>query len=266
MYKPYLLALDLGTASLGYVAFALDEAGKEPQAILDLGVRVFPDGREPEAPDKIGKPLAVKRRLARGIRRNRDRGQNRVRRLVRELIETGLMPADEQKRRAVFTTICPYSARHQAATDEVGAHTLGRALFHLGRRRGFKSNRLADDAEESDYKAKISDLREKLNGQTLGTYLYKIQQQNRKLTKDGKPQEQQPLRFRQGETAFYADRQMYRDEFEQIKKVQGNRLLDDEQWNRLEETIFWQYPLKPVPKGKCRTRILRKIDCYYCET
>ena len=248
MHKPYLLALDLGTASLGYVAFALDEAGTEPRGILDLGVRVFPDGREP----KTGEPLAVQRRLARGIRRNRDRGQNRVRRLVRELIETGLMPEDEQARRAVFTTICPYSARHQAATDEVGAHTLGRALFHLGRRRGFKSNRLADDAEESEYKAKISSLREALNGQTLGTYLYKIQQKNRQLAEDGKPQDQQALRFRQGETTFYADRQMYQDEFEQIKQVQGNRLLDDKQWNRLEETIFWQYPLKPVPKGKCR--------------
>ena len=248
MHKPYLLALDLGTSSLGHVAFELDEAGTEPRDILDLGVRVFPDGREP----KTGEPLAVQRRLARGIRRNRDRGQNRVRRLVRELIETGLMPEDEQARRAVFTTICPYSARHQAATDEVGAHTLGRALFHLGRRRGFKSNRLADDAEESEYKAKISSLREELNGQTLGTYLYKIQQQNRQLAQDGKPQDQQALRFRQGETTFYADRQMYRDEFEQIKKVQGKRLLSDEQWNRLEETIFWQYPLKPVPKGKCR--------------
>ena len=31
---------------------------------------------------------------------------------------------------------------------------------------------------------------------------------------------------------------MYRDEFEQIKKVQGKRLLDDAQWKRLEETIF----------------------------
>lgn len=248
MHKPYLLALDLGTSSLGHVAFELDEAGTEPRDILDLGVRVFPDGREP----KTGEPLAVQRRLARGIRRNRDRGQNRVRRLVRELIETRLMPEDEQARRAVFTTICPYSARHQAATNEVDADTLGRALFHLGRRRGFKSNRLADDAEESEYKAKISSLREELNGQTLGTYLYKIQQQNRQLAQDGKPQDQQALRFRQGETTFYADRQMYRDEFEQIKNVQGKRLLSDAQWNRLEETIFWQYPLKPVPKGKCR--------------
>ena len=247
MHKPYLLALDLGTASLGYVAFALDK-GEEPQGILDLGVRVFPDGREP----KTGEPLAVQRRLARGIRRNRDRGQNRVRRLVRELIETGLMPDDKQERRSVFTGICPYSARHQAATDKVGAHTLGRALFHLGRRRGFQSNRLTGDTEENEYKARISDLREKLNRQNLGTYLHKIQQQNRKLAKDGKPQDQQALRFRQGETAFYADRQMYRDEFARIKQVQSNDLLTDEQWNRLEETIFWQYPLKPVPKGKCR--------------
>ena len=56
MHKPYLLALDLGTASLGHVAFALDE-GEEPRGILDLGMRVFPDGREP----KTGEPLAVQR-------------------------------------------------------------------------------------------------------------------------------------------------------------------------------------------------------------
>ena len=57
MYKPYLLAPDLGTASLGYVAFALDEADTELRGILDLGVRIFPDGREP----RTGEPLAVQR-------------------------------------------------------------------------------------------------------------------------------------------------------------------------------------------------------------
>ena len=58
MHRPYLLALDLGTASLGHVAVALNEAGTEPRGILDLGVRVFPDGRKP----KTGEPLAVQRR------------------------------------------------------------------------------------------------------------------------------------------------------------------------------------------------------------
>ena len=57
MYKPYLLALDLGTASVGHVAFELDEAGTEPRGILDLGVRVFPDGREL----KSGETMAVQR-------------------------------------------------------------------------------------------------------------------------------------------------------------------------------------------------------------
>ena len=67
IHKPYLLALDLGTASLGHVAFALDEASTELRGILDLGVRVFPDGREPET----GEPLAVqRRRLSRPARRD----------------------------------------------------------------------------------------------------------------------------------------------------------------------------------------------------
>ena len=50
MHRPYLLALDLGTASLGHVAFALDEAGTELRGILDLGVAGFP--RWPQAQDR----------------------------------------------------------------------------------------------------------------------------------------------------------------------------------------------------------------------
>ncbi|GAB1255514.1 hypothetical protein NBRC116494_00160 [Aurantivibrio plasticivorans] len=247
MDTPYLLALDLGTSSIGYVAFALDDSD-EPKSILDLGVRIFPDGRHP----KTKEPLAVSRRIARGIRRNRDRGQNRVRRLVKELIEFGLFPVDERERKKVFDTVSPYYARAAAAQELVDKETLGRAIFHIGRRRGFKSNRLAGESEESEFKEKISELRNKLEGKTLGEYLFEREKQNQALAKDKKAHDQKPFRFRNGETDFYADRQMYLDEFERIKAVQGNIHLNDEQWAALKETAFWQYPLKPVPKGKCR--------------
>lgn len=245
--KPYLLALDLGTSSIGHTVFELD-ANDEPINILDIGVRIFPDGREPKSKE----PLAVQRRIARGIRRTRDRGQNRVRRLVTELIDTGLLPSDEAERKKVFDKICPYEARSAATNTVVNANTLGRALFHLGRRRGFKSNRLSDSAEESDYKAKISSLREELGQKTLGEYLYAKQLANKKLAAEGRPIEQKAIRFRAGETEHYADRAMYKEEFDRIKARQCSNLLSDEQWNMLEETIFWQYPLRPAPKGKCR--------------
>lgn len=173
MSDQYLLSLDIGTSSIGHTVFSLDQ-DKQPEDLIDIGVRIFSDGRDP----KTKEPLAVSRRIARGIRRNRDRGQNRVRRLVKELIEFGLLPANENSRKKVFDSICPYEARYRAVNQEVDAQTLARAIFHIGRRRGFKSNRLAGESEESEYKNKIADLREKLNNQTLGEYLYKKLQDN----------------------------------------------------------------------------------------
>ncbi|MES9970611.1 MAG: type II CRISPR RNA-guided endonuclease Cas9 [Candidatus Thiodiazotropha sp.] len=247
MKQPYLLALDIGTSSIGHVAFSIDQANL-PTGILDLGVRIFSDGRDPKSKE----PLAVARRTARGIRRNRDRGQNRVRRLVKELIQFGLLPEDPDERRKIFETICPYEGRYRAVHEKLNATILARAIFHIGRRRGFKSNRLAGDSEETEYKSKIEDLRTHLNGSTLGEYLYRRLQENHQYAKNKQPGAQKVIRFRHGETDFYADRQMYQDEFNRIRKKQGNDLLNDEQWDALEETVFWQYPLKPVPKGKCR--------------
>lgn len=247
MEFPYRLALDLGTSSIGYAVFQLDKNGN-PSRLHDVGVRIFPDGRDA----KTKEPLAVARRAARGIRRNRDRGQNRVRRLVSELVQFGLLPEDEKARESVFKDIDPYFARAHSVKGVVEAHMLGRALFHIGRRRGFKSNRLSGESEETEYKQKISDLREKLGGMTLGEYLFARTEENRVLREKGKPVDQKVVRFRGGETEFYADRQMYLDEWEKVRQVQGNKWLTNEQWDALQETAFWQYPLKPVPKGRCR--------------
>lgn len=64
----YRLALDLGANSLGWCLLELDPAGA-PCGLRDMGVRIFPDGRDP----KTLASLAAARRLARGMRRRRDR-------------------------------------------------------------------------------------------------------------------------------------------------------------------------------------------------
>ena len=248
MVANYLLSLDLGTTSIGYVVFGLGD-NNHPSHVIDVGVRIFPDGRDS---DKKKTPLAVGRRIARGIRRTRDRGQNRIRRLVKELIQFDLLPSDEAERKHLFDSICPYKARHIAVNEMTNKETLARALFHLGRRRGFKSNRLSDGNDESDYKNKINALREMLDGKTLGEHLYQKILDNKQRVADGLIAEQTVIRFRGGETEFYADRAMYQDEFDRIREQQGTKYLTDDQWEAIRETVFWQYPLRPVPKGKCR--------------
>jgi CRISPR/Cas system Type II protein with McrA/HNH and RuvC-like nuclease domain len=64
----YRLGLDIGANSIGWVCLLLDDLD-HPCGLLDLGVRVYPDGRNP----KDGSSLAVARRVPRGMRRRRDR-------------------------------------------------------------------------------------------------------------------------------------------------------------------------------------------------
>ena len=68
------LALDMGTSSLGWAALSLtkpksDKDKPKVSKILDMGVRIFPDGREA----KTGTPLNEARRNARQVRRQGDR-------------------------------------------------------------------------------------------------------------------------------------------------------------------------------------------------
>ena len=89
MQKNYRLGLDLGTNSVGWAALALDQ-NNEPLKIIDSGVRIFSDGREP----KTGEPLAIARRIARGMRRRRDRFLSRKKTLMNYLIQINLIESN----------------------------------------------------------------------------------------------------------------------------------------------------------------------------
>ena len=95
------LALDMGTNSLGWTAFDLSTPGGEVTGLIDAGVRIFSDGREPSSKDRVGESKAVQRRLARGARRNRDRRLKRKNQLMDRLIQLGLMPEDMTARKAL---------------------------------------------------------------------------------------------------------------------------------------------------------------------
>ena len=237
----YRLGLDVGTNSIGWAAVELDD-DDNPCGILRMGVRYFPDGRNPK--DKSSN--AAKRRAARGQRRNRDRYLKRRDDLMRALIQFGLMPHDERARKAL-EKFDPYALRARALDDRLEPHKLGRAIFHLNQRRGFKSNRKAaggeDENEAKKTRAQISALRasiEESGARTLGEFLARRHEKGK------------PIRAREGEN-LYPDRAMYEREFDEIRKAQTPyHDLDDTQWDCLRQIILFQLPLKPVEPGSCQ--------------
>src|SRR6185437_2809056 len=134
----YRMGADLGTNSLGWAAVELDTNGR-PRRLLGAGSRIFSDGRDP----KSGASLAVERRAARAMRRRRDRFKQRQAALLKHLTLAGLFPANDGERKAL-ARLDPFALRAHALHEELPLHHIGRALFHLNQRRGFKSNRKAD--------------------------------------------------------------------------------------------------------------------------
>jgi len=166
----YRLAIDMGTTSIGWCLIRLDQS-EQPCAVIRMGVRVFNDGRNP----KDGSSLAVIRRSARQARRRRDRLLKRKTRMVNALIRLGFFPNDYKKRKALVS-LDPYMLRKKGLYEALTGSEFARILFHINRRRGFKSNRRAykKDSNGGALKTAIKELHEKLlakNYKTVGEWL-----------------------------------------------------------------------------------------------
>lgn len=262
----YRLALDLGSTSLGWAMIQLD-AGRKPCAVIRAGVRIFPDGRNP----KDGSSLAVTRRMARAMRRRRDRLLKRKARMHRLLLEHGFFPADTAARKAL-ERINPYVLRAKGLDEALTPAEFARALFHINQRRGFKSNRRTDKRESDSgaLKAAISGLRAQLDregaqgkARTVGEFLW------RRLSDESVPPERRTVRARYREARvarddgkvridksydLYIDRAMIEAEFDALWAKQSalNRLVFNEAARAaLKDCLLHQRRLRPVMPGRC---------------
>lgn len=243
----YRLALDMGTNSLGWCVYRLGD-NDEPVAFQRMGVRIFSDGRDP----KTLASLAADRRAARQARRRRDRVLKRRQRLMQGLIRFGLMPADDAARKALQTDD-PYDLRARGLDQALTLHQLGRAIFHLARKRGFKSSRKdrgdAEAAKETGkVHAAIAALEARITAaqcRTVGEYLAK------------QHAERLPVRARRsndGQYVLYLQRTMVEREFDQLweaQKVHHPHALSDEARDYLRDTMLFQRRLQPVMPGRC---------------
>ena len=245
--EQYRLGLDLGTNSIGWCAYRIDQNG-EPTSILRMGVRIFPDGRNA----KSLQSLAADRRLARQMRRRRDRWLKRMRRMRDGLLAAGLWPTEEDERQAL-KRIDPYELRRRALDAPLTPHEIGRAIYHLARRRGFRSSRKerrgADQRKASGLLTKAAQrLREQCQAagaRTVGEYLAMLHAERKTV---------RARRTAGGEYVLYLQRAMVAEEFDILWESQRRHhpeLLTDSARDTLRDTLLFQRPLKPVKPGRC---------------
>ena len=234
-------AFDLGTNSIGWCV--LDMSQPKSPKILDMGVRIFPDGREA----KTGTPLNEARRNARQMRRQRDRKIRRKKAMLKFLVNNKLMPYDREEQQAV-AQLDPYMLRSVALERKLEPFELGRIMMQFSIRRGFKSGRkqqAESTAEQEGMLGGIQSLESELNGLTLGQWLY-IQQEAGNSVRFKPTIEKTKIIY-----SVYPSREMYETEFAAIREKQEKHFKKIN-WDRLHWLIFFQRPLKRPERGRCQ--------------
>lgn len=233
----YTLGLDIGSKSIGW---ALLQDGKK-QSIVDIGVRVFPEGVERDTKG-LEKSKNATRREARGARRTRYRSNLRRDQLVKTLRSAGLLPKDKIALREILKRD-PYKLRARGLDEKLELYEFGRALFHINQRRGFKSNRKTGKAKEDGKVVKeAGELQEKIDKtgcRTLGEYFANVNPEENRIREQ------------------YTYRSMYEREFdllwEKQAKFHPGELAEELRKKIRDEIIFFQRPLKPTDEliGNC---------------
>ncbi len=251
------LGLDIGSNSIGWWLYETNQNNEIIGHIVG-GSRIFPDGRDP----KSKASLAVGRREARSARRMRDRYLRRRTVLMNTLATAGLMPDSPDDRKAL-EGLDPFELRAHGLSERLELVELGRALFHLNQRRGFKSNRKTDGKDNEG--GKIKDGAARLDqailtagAKTYGEFLHV----RRVAAKDERAIP--PVRTRLGLVQsddkqvsgynFYPTRALFEEEFTKLWTAQAAhypKVLTDELRDEIWQIIFYQRPLKEPKIGLC---------------
>ncbi len=260
--QPVILGIDLGAKSIGWAVMACDadaEGRWEPIGLLDAGSRCFKAGVDGNLEQGKDEARAVARRIQRGMRRQLYRRAQRLRRSIRALAECGLLPgavASPPESRHDYLTLLDqrvkalmiadresagavqdspiYQVRRRCLDGKRSVEEIGRGLFHLAQRRGFKSNRKDSTKEDEKGKVKggIAQLGKEIDAsgsRTLGEYFSTL---NPHLTR---------IRNR------WAARSMYEVEFVQIWAAQSGHhptVMTYDAMKKIYLALFHQRPLK----------------------
>lgn len=244
-----ILGLDLGTSSVGWCIIETNQGGR-PTAIVDAGVRIFPEGVDRSRGEMS---LNQERRLKRSLRRQTCRRVRRKQKLMHALQRARLLPKQADALHDLLRNsdgeMNPYALRALALDERLTPHQVGRALYQLGQRRGFKSNRKAGtDREDGAVADGIGSLRsdmEQRNSRTLGEHLNTLRIAGERIRNR------------------YTSRAMYEAEFDQIWESQAPhhpKLMTSKARKQIRTAIFDQRPLKLQKNlvGHCQLETERK--------
>ena len=252
-----ILGLDLGTNSIGW---AIRDTNKSGNQIVDTNVIVFPQGVGEEKGVEFS--LASERTKHRSSRKLYRRRKKRKTDLLKILIENGFCPLiideltiwSEYKKGqemkypttnfefSEWLKINPYEVRKKAVNQIVSKQELGRALYHLCQRRGFKSGRKdADAGKDLEQYKKEQEILGQSGFKTLGEYYFDLLQNDKKVRK---------TKFSADDQEVNSSRISYVEEFNILMKAQN---VSKELADSFFDAIFFQRPLKSQKGsvGKC---------------
>lgn len=227
-----ILGLDLGTNSIGWALVEDTENGK---SIIGMGSRIIPlDSNER---DEFSKGNAISKNQNRTIKRTQRKLYHRykLRRgaLTKFLLEKEMFPGKEL---LGLEPLKLWGIRAKAVSEKISLPELGRVLYHLNQKRGYKSSRgeANMDKKDTEYVTEVKNRYQELKeaGLTIGQRFYKELEQD--------------INYRMKSQVY--PREAYEEEFDVIIKNQKNyypEILTDEFVKKLRnEIIYYQRNLK----------------------
>ena len=145
-----ILGLDLGTTSIGWALVYESENTDEKSSIVRLGVRVNPLSVDEKGNFEKGKAITTNadRQQTHGARINLQRYKLRRENLKDCLQKQGWIGTEALCEEGKASTFETYMLRAKAAEEEISLHELCRVLFMMNKKRGYKSNRKANNKED----------------------------------------------------------------------------------------------------------------------
>jgi CRISPR-associated endonuclease Csn1 len=266
---------DLGVTSVGWAVISQPEGnpGEDTGKVLRMGVRIFPETREPAKAGGPGEALNATRRIKRLMRRTLRRKRWRRVKLREALTEAGLLPPEaierDDKRRQPPAGQDPYALRARGLTEALAPHDVGWALLHLLKRRGYQGSRKRDaeekaPAKDADDEAKATARRAMLAQEiaradgtdpkhgTLGLALALRQDAHRRIAAANPTAFTDPPRLRDAAQG----REMVQTEFDRLWHAQAKHhpsLLTDALRDRIDAIALAQRPtfFRSRTVGKC---------------